>query len=158
MIATGFLWALTAAMVAVIAIDTARYLIPNRLNAALLLLWLSALLLLPIAPLPAVGAAALLLFVGLGFFALGLMGGGDIKLLVVLTLWTGWSMATVQFLVLTALVGGVLVLVLLPLRVLLEGERPMPRVLTRKQPVPYGIAIAGAFLLMLWRGMVPPLA
>ncbi len=158
MVAMGFMAALTAAMAAVIWLDITKYLIPNALNAAILALWVVALFFLPISPLMAFAAAAIVLFVGLGFFAIGLMGGGDIKLLVVLTLWLGWGMQTFHFIVLTALVGGVLVAVLLFARFIAAGlakGRTLPRFLSPKQPVPYGLAIAGAFLLMLWGGLVP---
>ncbi len=154
-------WLLTAAMLAVIVLDTTRYVIPNSLNLALLVLWGMAAFFLPLNPLMALAAAGLVLLVGLGFFALGLMGGGDIKLLVVLTLWLGWSITALHFLMLTAIVGGALVIVLLLLRAvaaMLSRGRELPRILMPKQPVPYGIAIALAFLLLLWRGSIPALA
>lgn len=158
MVIMGFSIALTLAMVAVVLLDSTRYLIPNSLNIAILLLWMGGIFFLPIDILMALAAAALVLLVGIGLFALGLMGGGDIKLLVVLTLWTGWGMQSVHFLMLTAIMGGVLVILLLPLRAIssaiMKGQS-LPRILTAKQPVPYGLAIAAAFLLMLWRGMIP---
>lgn len=161
MLTTGFIWALTAAMGAVIWLDITRYLIPNLLNLALLLLWVAGAFLLPVDVLWALAAAGLMLLVGLALFGMGLMGGGDIKLLVVLTLWTGWSAATGQFLMLTAIIGGVLVMVMLVLRALGQAVakgRNLPRFLMPKQPVPYGLAIAGAFMVLLWRGAVPPLS
>lgn len=156
------IFALSGLMLWVIVSDAVRYTIPNLLNGAILVLYGAALLLLPgLDPLMALVAAALMLAVGLGLFALGLMGGGDIKLLVVLTLWTGWGMATLQLLFLTAVFGGVLVLLLLALRVVvpplwlrLRPTHTLPRVLGRKQPVPYGIAIAVAFAWMLWTGSI----
>ena len=160
MITMGFSLALTFAMLGVVLLDATRYLIPNSLNFALLLLWAAGIYFLPIHVVPALGAGAVILLVGLGFFALGLMGGGDIKLLAVLALWTGWNIATVNFLVLTAFVGGVLVVALLIIRALanaiLKG-RNLPRILIPKQPVPYGLAIAGAFLLLLWHHNIPAL-
>jgi prepilin peptidase CpaA len=163
MIVTGFTYALTLAMAGVIWLDITRYLIPNSLNFAILMLWAAgAYFLYPALPpvLLALLTGVLILAVGLGFFALGLMGGGDIKLLAVLSLWTGWGMATLQFLFYTAFVGGVLVIAMLCLRALAPAltKRQLPRFLTKKQPVPYGLAIAGAFLLMLWQGQVPILA
>ncbi len=160
MIAMGFSLALTFAMLGVVVMDASRYLIPNSLNFAILLLWAAGVYFLPIHPLMAAAAAGLVLFVGLGFFALGLMGGGDIKLLVVLTLWAGWGMPTVDFLILTAFVGGVLVILLLLARAIAQAVvrgRNLPRILIAKQPVPYGLAIAGAFLLMLWQHQIPAL-
>ena len=158
MVVMGFAIALTVAMAAVIILDATRYLIPNSLNFAILLLWLAAIFFLPAHIPMALAAAAIMLVVGLGFFALGLMGGGDIKLLVVLTLWLGWGMQTIHFIVLTAVMGGVLVILMLLIRAagqLLARGHTLPRFFTPKQPVPYGLAIAAAFLLMLWRDAVP---
>lgn len=167
MIATLFTAALGLCMLAVIAFDAARYIIPNNLNLAIGMLYLVAVFLLPLAPVGvamAAGAAVLVLGVGLALFALGLMGGGDIKLLAVLTLWTGWGMPTINFLILTALFGGLLVVVVLlarfifpPLLFRLRPAMVLPRLLTRKQPVPYGLAIAGAFSYLLATHGVPGL-
>lgn len=157
-----FTLVLSALMLWVVVSDMARYIIPNRLNLCILALYVPAAFLLPVDPLWAPLAAAIVLIVGLGFFALGLMGGGDIKLLVALSLWTGWSLATLQFILMTTIFGGLLVVVVLLMRGLLPGlwlkmhpGKPLPRVLTRKQPVPYGVAVAVAFLYMLWAGLVP---
>ena len=151
-------------MIWVIVSDTVRYLIPNSLNLAIIILFIAATFFLPIPVIPSVSAAALMLLVGLALFALGLMGGGDVKLLVALTLWTGWTMQTVQFLVMTAVMGGLLVIVILFLRILIppilfrsNSTRNIPRLLRRKEAVPYGIAIAAAFLFLLWGRHVPAL-
>lgn len=164
-ITQGFTGALVIAMVLVIFSDAVRYTIPNWLNGAILALFIAAACLLPVEPLWALLAASLVLLAGIASFALGMMGGGDAKLLFVLTLWTGWSMATASFLFMTAMTGGLLVVVVLTLRLVLppvlrhkNPERQMPRLLTRKEPVPYGLAIAGAFLWVLWNHQVPMLA
>ncbi len=157
-----FAIALMLCMVWVVVSDAVHYIIPNTLNALLLALYIAAALMLPItAWLPAFGTAALMLVVGLGLFSLGIMGGGDIKLLVVLSLWTGWGMATPQFIFLTAIAGGLLVVVVLLLRLILptlwlkwRPTKNLPRLLVRKQPVPYGIAIAVAFAWLLVTGRV----
>ncbi len=163
--ATAFTLLLTTAMLAVIVMDTVHYVIPNSLNAFLLGAYPLAAYLLGLQWEMALLAAGIALLVGLAIFALGLMGGGDIKLLVVLTLWLGWSRAVIDFLMLTAIMGGVLVMVLLLVRWLvaplwqrISRTRSLPRILTAKQPVPYGIAIALAFLLLLYRAQVPGLA
>ncbi len=160
----GFTAALVLAMVLVMVSDAVRYTIPNWLNGAILALWLVALLVLPSDPWWALAAAGLVFAVGIASFALGLMGGGDVKLLVVLTAWVGWGLPALQFIFMTAMMGGLLVLVVLLLRVLVppvlrrgNPERVMPRLLTRKEPVPYGLAIAGAFLWALAMGGVPML-
>lgn len=151
---------LAIAMLAVIVLDISRYIIPNALNLAILLLYVVAAYMLGLPWGFSLIAAGIALFAGLAMFSLGLMGGGDVKLLVVLMLWTGWTAATPQFIVLTAVLGGLLVVVVLILRMIAPPffKARLPRVLTRKEPVPYGVAIAGAFLYMLMTGGVPGLA
>jgi prepilin peptidase CpaA len=155
--------ALSALMLWVVVADATRYIIPNTLNALVILLYIPAVFLLPVDPLPALGTAALMLLLGLGIFSLGVMGGGDVKLLVAISLWTGWSIATPQFLFATAMFGGVVAVLLLFLRWVAglkprpEEGKSLPRILSKKQPIPYGIAIAAAFSWMVWRGMIPGL-
>lgn len=156
--ATLFAFALTGFMVAVMIIDATRYIIPNALNLFLLGLYPFAAYLLGLDWPMALLAAGIALLIGMGIFALGFMGGGDIKLLVVLVLFTGWHISTAHFLFLTGVCGGVLVLVVMLARFLLPPlfrGRELPRLLTRKQPVPYGIAIAAGFLVVLWSGQIP---
>ncbi len=161
LIARFFTFALSACMLWVVISDAWHYIIPNTLNALISILFIMATFVLPMALLPALAAAGVVLVIGLGLFTLGLMGGGDIKLLVVLSLWTGWGIATVQFIFMTAVFGGALVFVLLLLRAVIPPlwkrrylKRTLPRLLTKKQPVPYGIAIAAAFAWLLWTGNV----
>ncbi|WP_373487444.1 prepilin peptidase [Blastomonas sp.] len=70
-------------------------------------------------------------------FAIGAMGGGDVKLLGALALWFHW-MTMLKIVIIMSLVGAVLTLVIVALHKIrrLEG-RP---------EVPYGIAIAAAGL------------
>lgn len=157
-----FAIALSLLMLWVVVSDASRYVIPNTLNGCLLLLYVVACLALPINPLPALGAVGIVLVVGFGLFALGLMGGGDVKLLVALSFWTGWSMTSVMLFFLTAIFGAALVALVGLMRLTLPSfwvkrGKPLPRLLTRKQPIPYGLAIAVAFLFQLWMGMVPGL-
>lgn len=159
--ATLFAFALTGFMVAVMIIDATRYIIPNALNLFLLGLYPFAAYLLGLDWPMALLAAGIALLIGMGIFALGFMGGGDVKLLVVLVLFTGWHISTAHFLFLTGVCGGVLVLVVMLARFLLPPlfrGRELPRLLTRKQPVPYGIAIAAGFLVVLWSGQIPGIA
>jgi prepilin peptidase CpaA len=155
---------LTIAMLWVIWRDAAEYIISNRLNGFVLALFLLGIFLFPISLQPALITAGIVFAVGLLLFTLGLMGGGDIKLLMVLSLWAGWP-ATGQLLLLTSVIGGLLVLIIAPLRRIVPPlwakrlpARTLPRILTRKEPIPYGLAIAGAFLIMLWTGDIPALA
>lgn len=160
MVASFFPFVLCAAMLLVIAWDATHYIIPNWLNALLLILyplwWFTA----PAAPdwAGALGMFALCFAVGFGLFALGLMGAGDVKLLSVLGLYVGFSEAGLALIIYMALLGGVLSLLLIILRRVLAGWKRRPRLLRKKEPVPYGLAIAGSFLWLLFTGRVPGMA
>lgn len=143
-------------MLAVIYFDATRYIIPNWLNAAILVLYPIWSVLSPV-ELDWLGGiylfAALLAF-GFACFAAGIMGAGDVKLMAVLGLYIGWSRESVAFLFYIGLLGGALALVVLIVRRILLKHPQKPRVFTKKEPIPYGLAIAGAFLLLLGSGRV----
>lgn len=81
--------------------------------------------------------------VGLGAFAAGLMGGGDVKLLAAVALMAGPTFA-LPFVLYTALFGGVIAAAMLVWQ-RLEKE-PSPNLMK----VPYGVAImAGGFWVCL---------
>jgi prepilin peptidase CpaA len=145
---------LSGMMLAVLWKDTREYRIPNTLNSSIFLLWLPALFLLNVSLIGGLLGFGLVLAVGLGLFALRLMGGGDIKLLAVLALWMGGWQGTLSLLLATVLLGGVLAILLVILRRIVAPMPKLPRVLTKGAPIPYGVAIAGAFLWLLWRGQV----
>lgn len=150
------------AMFAVMVYDISKFIIPNWLVGGLLLLYPVAVVLAPVAvawPLALLGMLGVFV-IGYALFALGLMGGGDIKLIIVLSLWVGFDKLG-AFGFAFALLGGVASIVLLILRKILsviiddkEKLAKLPRVLRNKEPVPYGVAIAGAFLWLAWRGEV----
>ena len=129
--------------------DFKSFIIPNAFSAAILLLYPVYVLTAP-APVEwlgglVVGASALA--VGFGCFALRVFGGGDAKLLAVTSLWAGPALVF-DFLALTALAGGVLVLVLY-VRHRIAAAPTLAMVLVTKpdssfakQPMPYGVAIA----------------
>ena len=132
--------------------DLRRLVIPNRLVLALCLLWPFHLALAPKLGLAtgglAAGCAAAVFIVGALLFARGLIGGGDVKLLTVATLWAGPA-ATPALLVWTGLLGGLLSLLLLtPLRMVVPG--PAGAAADQAQPiaVPYGVAIAAAAIIV----------
>lgn len=115
--------------------------IPNMLNLAIALLaplwwWANGLTLYPdIAMQVGVALAVFALFAGL--FALGMMGGGDVKMLGALALWLPFE-AMVLLLVIMALAGGaVTIATLIHHRALRRGGTP---------EIPYGVAIALAGL------------
>jgi len=128
---------LAGILVVAAAIDVRTFTISNRLNLTVALLapvyWLSVAL----SPWPGMamqlagGAVVFVLLAG-AFFA-GMMGGGDVKLAAALALWFP-PVATIKFLVLMSLAGGVLTLAVLAFHRLRKREgRP---------EIPYGVAIA----------------
>jgi len=135
--------------------DLNRYIIPNRVSIALLLLYPAHVMTagVPVEVWGGVAVAFAAFAVCAGLFACGLMGGGDVKLFAVLALWAGPA-AIAPFMLVTAVLGGVLAMVMLsPLGVLLPhpplslfkaGLRPG----RARQSMPYGVAIAGAGLLL----------
>ena len=118
--------------------------IPNALNIAIALLaipfwWASGLSPWPDMALQ-VGVAALAFIFFAGAFALGAMGGGDVKLIGAIALWLPWP-ALLLMLVIMSLAGGVLTLAMMIRKKLARTEGPLE--------IPYGVAIAFAGLWMI---------
>ncbi|MDD7910087.1 MULTISPECIES: prepilin peptidase [Pseudovibrio] len=96
--------------------------------------------------------ALIVLGAGFGLFALGVMGGGDAKFAACVALWLGFSVASVEFLLLMAIYGGVLTIAVLLFRsfpvlpLFMEKQTWISRLHNKKTGVPYGIAIAFAAL------------
>ena len=96
---------------------------------------------------------------GAWLFSRGLIGGGDVKLLAAATLWAGPA-ATLPLLVVTALLGGLLcILLVTPAGALIAALRPTlldsagdPTRGADRVLVPYGVAISAAALIV----MIPP--
>lgn len=156
---------LTVFLLAIFCYDLTRYIIPNWMTGVLLLLYPAMLFSAPSLPEGFSIWVSLMVFgvvfvVGIAVFALKWMGGGDVKLLAVLSLWTG-AEAVAPFLVYTGLLGGVMALVLVLIRpmvgrfVPVEKVERIPRFLRHREPLPYGLAITIAFLIVLWMGEVP---
>ena len=96
--------------------------------------------------------AFVVLVVAFTMFALRWIGGGDAKLAAATTLWLGFGL-TLPYLVYTALLGGVLTLVILmlrriPLTPMIARFRWLERLHDHKQGIPYGVAMAVAGLLI----------
>jgi prepilin peptidase CpaA len=121
----------------------------------------------PQAALVSLAVAALLFAVLLFLFARGALGGGDVKLMVALVLGMAPAAAW-DFLVVTAMAGGVLGLVYLALSRLLPAHLARPAVaggalprlchveawrIRRRGPLPYGLAIAVGGATVLLRGV-----
>ncbi|MDO6413168.1 prepilin peptidase [Sphingomonas sp. BIUV-7] len=136
--ASLLLLALTMMLIVAAGTDVRARIIPNRLNLAIALLapfwwWATGATGQTILLHLAFAGGALLLFGAL--FALGMMGGGDVKLITVLALWLP-APAMLSMLVWMAIGGGVLTIFMLALHALRRAPgRP---------EVPYGVAIVGA--------------
>jgi prepilin peptidase CpaA len=123
--------------------DIRARIISNRLNAAIALLavpWWFALGYGGYDILFQIGLSAALLVVFALFFALRMMGGGDVKLLAALGLWLPLTKMLI-LLEWMAIGGGVLTLGM----VIAHRVRKAPG----KPEIPYGVAIVGAGLLVL---------
>lgn len=151
-----------------LALDTAKYIIPNWLVLTVAGLYPVFVLLSPEKPdwLIALAVGAGMFVAGFAIYAFKMMGGGDVKLLAALSLWTGKT-STLEFVTITAVYGGLLALALIVGRKFVpwlytkmpEGSK-IPRVLTIGEPLPYGIAIAFAFITLMITGNIkgiPPL-
>lgn len=140
--------------------------IPNRISLALVAAFFLAALLLGM-PLATLGmhvlSFAVVLAVGFACFALGWIGGGDAKLAAAAALWLGWSHLFAFFLTFSIL-GGALTLLLVvwrsvPMPLFVHRVAWLDRLHDRRSGVPYGIAIAGAVLILfpstIWYGFAP---
>ena len=148
-----------AAVMAIAAYeDFRRLVIPNLLPAILCAAWPVHFAAAPslFGAATAIGCALAVFIVGAALFARGFLGGGDVKLLTAATLWCGAN-GTPSLLVLTGILGGVLTLfLLLPFgaqlaaagRALLGPAAIVAEHDTAKS-VPYGVAIAGAALIVV---------
>jgi prepilin peptidase CpaA len=144
------------------ATDVARFIIPNWVSAALIVLfvalgiylgqgfgWWGLHL----------GAGVLLLVIGYAAWMLRFFGAGDVKLLAVVGLYSG--VGQVHFMLLyIALAGGILALFLIGLRRLIwygtlalkiDPTRiaNLPKILVQREQVPYVVAIAAG---AIWAG------
>ena len=143
------------AMALAAATDFLTMTVPNRIAIALVA---GFFLLAPLAGLGLndvglhVGLALAALAVTLAFFSLGWIGGGDAKLFSATCLWLGPSVI-LPYAVYAALLGGALTLLLFfwrgfPLPLMLTSQGWLMRLHDSKTGVPYGIALAGAGLLV----------
>jgi prepilin peptidase CpaA len=107
-------------------------------------------------------AGAAVLVVTFGLFALGGMGGGDAKLLAATSVWMGFNACLMKYVVVSALIGGLLTVAILIYRksALADFTRNSPvlrHFANEAAGVPYGIALGlGGLIaypdspLMLW--------
>ena len=145
------LLALAALLIGAAVSDLARFVIPNWLNISVLVLGITYQAIYGDLTM-ALGAGFAILIFGFILFAFRALGGGDVKLLSATAVWVGFS-GLPQFILYTAIAGGLLSIVWLMsgrLRQFIAYcgvniDVEVPKV------IPYGIAIAGAGLLMVNR-------
>lgn len=147
---------LAALMLLIAALcDIRRFEIPDSLSVAILALAVAYGLTQPGFPWLWHGASFLVMFaIGAGLFAMGWMGGGDVKLLTAAAAWTtlkGLPMMLGGIL----LAGGLLAAILLASRAVAKrrgaGADELPGPLREGAPLPYAIAIAGGIFWWVWR-------
>ena len=139
--------------------DLRRLMIPNALSLSLCVLWPLYVIATPslYGILGSLVCALVVFLAGAVCFSRGYLGGGDVKLLAVATLWAGPA-ATPTLLILTGVLGGILALLLLvPPGAYIAGLAraklgPADGTPTSGSatPVPYGIAIATAAILVIF--------
>ena len=149
-------WILPAAFLVAAFSDITRYTIPNWLTGAIALLFPLVALwagLAPLAILVHIGVGIFALGMGMMFFALGWLGGGDAKLIAAAALWAGPTGVWV-FLLAAALAGGALTLSLLffrklPLPEKLIAQPWIARLHDHEAGIPYGVALSAGALYAL---------
>lgn len=175
-----------ALLIAAAASDITRYRIPNAIVYAIVAAFAVGAIFnfsWPAIVWPVLAGVAMFLL-GAGLFALGLFGGGDVKLIAAMALWTGF-VDLPRFLLIMGAAGGLLGLVLLlkrrrrqpamassipapadassaqaagieaPAPETSDAEAPRP---TRKSHIPYGVGIAIAGLDFFFISPHSPLA
>jgi len=137
------------------ATDLLTFTIPNRLSLALVIAFFicSNIANFPLDTMMQHLSASLLLLVsGFIMFARGWIGGGDAKLLASAGLWVGLK-GLLPFILWTAILGGNLAVLLIAYRRMLPplwliGQPWAMRLHDPKEGIPYGVAIAGAGLIV----------
>lgn len=138
--------------------DVREYQIPNRIVLAVAALYPVHVLVSaePIAWGAAMIVAFVVLLAGMAAFFAGILGGGDAKLVAAIALWAGPA-HIVEFLIVTALAGGVLSIVMsgpwrlgFAMSLNSVGQTGLRNVLIANF-LPYGVAIAVGVLFLIAR-------
>jgi prepilin peptidase CpaA len=131
--------------------DLVSFTIPNSIVIAVAALFVARLFTLGLDPWiigKSLASAAILFIVGVLLFSRGLLGGGDVKLIAAIGLWTGLAHLP-RFLLVMAMAGGLLALVALLIVLvasLLKNRRPIGLRSLAVTRIPYGVAICVAGL------------
>ena len=125
--------------------------IPNRLSVILIAAFLA------VAPLAGLSLHDMLMHLAGGgivfavcfaLFALGIMGGGDAKILAASALWFGFDQSLFVYIMYVSVFGGLLSLAIISMRsqhdLIMTYGIPVPQTMMHKKKVPYGIAIGAA--------------
>lgn len=123
--------------------------IPNWISGVLILGFFPAAFAVGLEPMAVavhVGVAFCALLVGMGLFAMRIIGGGDAKLMSASCLWLGLT-GSGMFMLWTGLAGGVFCLMLIYARTQIRpyvsgGPGWVHQLLEPKADIPYGVAIA----------------
>ena len=137
--------------------DVWKFIIPNTISLAIMILFVPTALLLPfdVNWWSHIGAAVAMLFAGAVAYHFGWFGAGDVKLLTAVSFWMGFRDMP-QLLFYVALAGGAFAVGLLVFRKVLLSLRStslipetitLPRILLVGEAVPYGVAIAFGSIL-----------
>jgi prepilin peptidase CpaA len=136
--------------------DVLKLRIPNAIPLGLLLLFALELAFgaSPPAPSGHLLAMALALAILLPLFALDMLGGGDVKLLVAVALWLGITKLAL-LLILVGIAGGIFALLWLTIRWLVRSGLPgrsLPASLQARAPLPFALPIMAVALLLIQSG------
>lgn len=152
-----------AILVAAAVGDFRSFRIPNSLVLSILVLYPAHVIASPgpVAWVYALVFSFVILAIGAGFFAAGMMGGGDVKLMAAVALWAA-PQYLVSFFVITLLVA-MLVACAMAVRMAAADSRSaqgwsvmaavssIRHVPILKMSVPYGVGISAAGLYVAWR-------
>ncbi|MEO3386607.1 prepilin peptidase [Mesorhizobium sp. CAU 1741] len=97
--------------------------------------------------------AAMVLAITFSLFAIGVMGGGDAKLLAATALWMGYSVELMQYLVYASLLGGLMTLLIVlyrasALSAFTGGNMFLRHFANTKAGIPYGVALGISGLIV----------